>query len=589
MMEIPRSRRDNDTTIAIHNAYQLWVEQRDKFGFRLGVLSCENLNEIFALHLLNLHSTCTTCTACAPPATSMISAGHGPEEEATSADGDCVRSRRIESRETLGLKLKVKPPSPPRPSQPALPQLTMFLREDLPISPGDSGENDATNGILGNQPSKGNTDTVHIKQEDLQSSKVAMPKETSVGDTDVAKTQAGKDDWIEENEIEGGCVYDVQIKLKEEVMDDGYQENQATRLQDDDDDDEDIEDDGEDKNKHSSERDVKNDSTQRQLKFSFKVFQEFCSAGDHAIGELSDIDLTILDQLLGKFYAGVKRQSGGSYSNKSMQALRYGLHKYFHDLRGIDIIRGSQFLNSRQVYRAVLQKLRKEGKASVMRHKPVSESDMTKILDSLDLDTPRGLQRKVFVDIMTHFVYRGEENLHDMKARHFVLCRENGHRYLRMVNKATFSDESTFQKRMYEIRGSSRCPVQSFLKLQSKLNQDLPFLWQKPKKFARSHGPWYDGVRQGIHTLRSMTKTISSEAGCSADYTNYSFRVKTNTPYDISLTSKEQATNSGHPSETNNERHGQSTCSNQKIMSQLISNAIVIGLGLPQEPSDHGQ
>nr|XP_054749386.1 uncharacterized protein LOC129254873 [Lytechinus pictus] len=506
MTEIPRSRRDNDTTITIHNAYQLWVEQRDKFGFRLGVLSCENLNEIFALHLLNLHSTCTTCTARAPPATSIISAGHGPEEAeateatSTSADGDCMRSRRMESRETL--KLKVKPPSPtPRPTQPALPHVTLFLREDLPISPGDRGENDATEGIPGKQPSKGNTDTLHIKQEDLQSycSKVALREETSVDDTNVAKNQAGEDDWIEENEIEGGCVYDVQIK--EEVMDDGYQENQATGLQDDDDNDEDIEDDGEDKNKHSSsEKDSKNDNTQRQLKFSFKVFQEFCLAGDHAIGELSDIDLKILDELLGKFYAGVKRQSGGSYSNKSMQALRYGLHKYFHDLRGIDIIRGSQFLNSRQVYRAVLQKLRKEGKASVMRHKPVSETDMTKILDSVDLNTPRGLQRKVFVDIMTHFVYRGEENLHDMKARHFVLCIQNGHRYLRMVNKATLSDKSTFQERMYEIRGSSRCPVQTFLKLQSKLNQDLPFLWQKPKKFARSQGPWYDGVQGNPHT-----------------------------------------------------------------------------------------
>ncbi|XP_063964858.1 uncharacterized protein LOC129254873 isoform X2 [Lytechinus pictus] len=257
MTEIPRSRRDNDTTITIHNAYQLWVEQRDKFGFRLGVLSCENLNEIFALHLLNLHSTCTTCTARAPPATSIISAGHGPEEPeateatSTSADGDCMRSRRMESRETL--KLKVKPPSPtPRPTQPALPHVTLFLREDLPISPGDRGENDATEGIPGKQPSKGNTDTLHIKQEDLQSycSKVALREETSVDDTNVAKNQAGEDDWIEENEIEGGCVYDVQIK--EEVMDDGYQENQATGLQDDDDNDEDIEDDGEDKNKHSS-------------------------------------------------------------------------------------------------------------------------------------------------------------------------------------------------------------------------------------------------------------------------------------------------------------------------------------------------
>ena len=70
------------------------------------------------------------------------------------------------------------------------------------------------------------------------------------------------------------------------------------------------------------------ENTKRQLKFSLRIFQEFCAAlGDVEFDQLADIDLKSLDELLGKFYAGAKSQSGESYSKKSMQALRYGLQK----------------------------------------------------------------------------------------------------------------------------------------------------------------------------------------------------------------------------------------------------------------------
>ena len=82
--------------------------------------------------------------------------------------------------------------------------------------------------------------------------------------------------------------------------------------------------------------DSESKNTKRQLKFSLKVFQDYCDAArDINVDELSDMDLKALDQLLGRFYAGVKSRNGESYSKKSLQALRYGLQRHFLNLRDI--------------------------------------------------------------------------------------------------------------------------------------------------------------------------------------------------------------------------------------------------------------
>lgn len=115
--------------------------------------------------------------------------------------------------------------------------------------------------------------------------------------------------------------------------------------------------------------------------------------------------------------------------------MRYGLQPHFLNLRDIDIIKNTNFAKSGRVFKTVVRKLKEEGKAGVKHHKAVSEADMNKIQDSLDQDSQCGLQRKVFMDIMTLFANRGEENLHDMKADDFILSEQNGRRYFCMVDK----------------------------------------------------------------------------------------------------------------------------------------------------------
>ena len=68
-------------------------------------------------------------------------------------------------------------------------------------------------------------------------------------------------------------------------------------------------------------------------------------------------------------------------------------------------------MQSNKVIKAMLVKLKKEGKGVVKHRDPISKLDMTKILSCLDLNTPQGLQDKVFIDIMLYFANRGRENL----------------------------------------------------------------------------------------------------------------------------------------------------------------------------------
>ena len=56
-----------------------------------------------------------------------------------------------------------------------------------------------------------------------------------------------------------------------------------------------------------------------------------------------------LDELLGQFYAEVRKQDGDFYCKKSMQATRYGLQRHFDATRNVDIVKDSTFKHSNTI------------------------------------------------------------------------------------------------------------------------------------------------------------------------------------------------------------------------------------------------
>ncbi|KAJ8020255.1 hypothetical protein HOLleu_39803 [Holothuria leucospilota] len=139
-------------------------------------------------------------------------------------------------------------------------------------------------------------------------------------------------------------------------------------------------------------------------------------------------------------------------------------------------MRTDLFKESNKRYKALLVKLKGQRKGTVKHKNPVSKEYMGKILDSPDITISEGLQNRVFTYIMIYFANRGREYLRIMSISDFAVQKnEQNLRYIIRHDSLTNRDVKMRMRliaagRMYEIPGSSRCPVTSFLALKEVLN-----------------------------------------------------------------------------------------------------------------------
>ena len=154
--------------------------------------------------------------------------------------------------------------------------------------------------------------------------------------------------------------------------------------------------------------------------------------------------------------------------------------------------------------------------------------------EELDMTTPKGLQNKVFVDIMTFFCNRGRENIREMKPGDFTIETDidSGLSYMKKKdclpkNNREGQDEVSNSGRMYEIPNSNSCPLRAFQTYVSILNANCILLWHRPKQAAPKDGCWYCDSPLGVNTIGNKLKSISRNAGCSQAYTNHSLRATT--------------------------------------------------------------
>ena len=278
---------------------------------------------------------------------------------------------------------------------------------------------------------------------------------------------------------------------------------------------------------------------QKNIQFAKTRLEEFAKCASTSLEDVEKLSNDDLDRFLGRFYAGLRRADGTIYAKKSMHSIRFGICRHFKSVRKLDVTDSGNFPESNKIYKAMMVKLKKEGKGYVQHKEAVFDTDMAKIFqsDAVDTNTPLGLQNKVFLDVMTYFGQRGRENLHLMRVDDYVLhTDEDGLRYFEHRDTLTKSrrenEDEKFGGQMYEIPQSSRCPVTSMLKYLQLLNPGVNHFWQRPKAKKPSHGPWYDSSPLGINTIGNKIKKIAETAGCAHSYTNHSLRATTVTILD---------------------------------------------------------
>ena len=175
-----------------------------------------------------------------------------------------------------------------------------------------------------------------------------------------------------------------------------------------------------------------------------------------------------VNTLLQQFFFEVRKKDGSLYKKTSFYSLRFGLQRYFKEVRGqdFDIINNEEFNGANSRFEAQCVVLKKNGLAKIDHYPPISIEDVQKLYASevFDMKSPLGLQRKVFFELMLHFCRRGMENLRELTVHDFEL---------RTLNDGTeilvkTSDELTKNHRensenqddgIMRSTGNDRCPV----------------------------------------------------------------------------------------------------------------------------------
>lgn len=168
-----------------------------------------------------------------------------------------------------------------------------------------------------------------------------------------------------------------------------------------------------------TEKDSKN--TKTVIKMSVKLFRDFLSDKGEDI-RFEDFSVEKLDQELSTFWPNARQKDGTMYKKKSLLSIKFGIKKQMMDTKGIDIDSTPDFKNSVEVFRAVASDLKKSGYGSVTHKAVICEEDMAKLHGdnkAFDMATPRGLQMKVWFDVMYYMCRRGRENLREMTKKTF--------------------------------------------------------------------------------------------------------------------------------------------------------------------------
>ena len=172
-----------------------------------------------------------------------------------------------------------------------------------------------------------------------------------------------------------------------------------------------------------------------------------------------------LDGILSVFYCLIQPQSKDDYSVQSVKCIRAALNRYFHQERGFDIVKDSQFVKSNEMFKAMLVDGKKKGLAIRKSTRPISQIDLERIAeffchDHIITPDPKRLQMNIIFYIIYYFCRRGRENLYMMNKSTFrVVVQPDGTEFVEKAvdeldkNHGPDDDEMTNRGKMYATNG----------------------------------------------------------------------------------------------------------------------------------------
>ena len=152
--------------------------------------------------------------------------------------------------------------------------------------------------------------------------------------------------------------------------------------------------------------------TKQCTQFAIELFRKYCNVnyGLKEVDSLADHP-DILNDYLGKFYAGIRTKEGEYYKTNSLVSIRFGIQRHYLQ-HSIDIINDVDFQSSGDLYKAMMKELKLAGKGKTDHHKcPITKPDLARLVRYFqqNIMKPAVLQEYIWFIIMLFLYRRGRE------------------------------------------------------------------------------------------------------------------------------------------------------------------------------------
>jgi hypothetical protein len=246
-------------------------------------------------------------------------------------------------------------------------------------------------------------------------------------------------------------------------------------------------------------------------------------------------DPSSLNDLLCEFWPSIRTSKNEEYSANSLCTMRHLLRTLILKKTDVDILLHPSLKPQYAVFDNVLKKLKDIGKGTIKHYPEIPSDDMKKIISTLDSSNPTELQYLAWWYVQLFFCRRGRENTQEMKKSDLVFEEVEGSltirlgRILSTKNHKEVNEDADSGGLICEMKGHSKCPVQTLKFYISKLNAGIEWLWQKPtaKLVSPKDSCWYERSKVGCNKLSEMMKNISLKCSLSKSFTNHCIRVST--------------------------------------------------------------
>lgn len=282
-----------------------------------------------------------------------------------------------------------------------------------------------------------------------------------------------------------------------------------------------------------------NKNTSRSTSYWMNVFKSWCSSRRFTNVNIQTMATQELDQLLGKFYAEVKKKDGTDYEPDSLRIMQCAIDRYLKENGYIfSISRAREFRDSQEVLNAKALDLRRQGKGKrPNKAQPLAPEEESSLWDKGQLGhhDGRALTNVNFKHLTEHFGLRGRQEHYDSYVEDFTIRpQQNGGEVIEYRENPTKTrsgglriQRRTTPQLMYSTDGGEKDPVRLFKLWLSKRPEGMKdsgplYLSVIPR--PKSTDVWYSRVRMGENTIGNIMKNMATCLNTTKKLTNHSMR-----------------------------------------------------------------